>query len=183
MREAEQDVVGSPSPSLKPRCQQPCLGWMGWAASAYLGRLPQLPLWHGRPVHPGYPLQRGQRSRRVSRGHVVPGRLRDELKAEQEAFLHLSCPTHSFPSRPGACSGQHRALHELEQPFACPSPQPCPGVHRVPRWGARPAQQTHLLVQLLRGLPLSHLCQAFMKGESRRHRFNKNNPELIDILK
>jgi len=61
------------------------------AGSAYLGRLPQHPFGHRRPVHLGYPPQRGQGSRYVSRGDVVPRRLRDELKAErhQKAFLHL----------------------------------------------------------------------------------------------
>lgn len=64
-------------------------------ASAYLGGLPQHPLGHHRPVHLGYPLQRGHGSCHISRGHVVPRRLRDELKAErrQKAFLHL--PVHA----------------------------------------------------------------------------------------
>lgn len=65
------------------------------AGSAYLGRLLQHPLRHHRPIHLGYHPQRGQGSCHISRGHVVPRRLRDELKAErrQKAFLHLSIHT------------------------------------------------------------------------------------------
>lgn len=181
-------MVDRPAPSLKPKCWQPCLGWVGWTASTYLGRLPQLPLWHGHPIHAGYPLQRDQCSPCVPRGHVVPCRLWDELEAEQEAFLHLSSPAHSFTSRPGACSGWHKALHELEQPFACTSPQPCPGIPHVPQppiphVGGLTLPNKPICWYSSQGLPQSHLCQVLMKGESQRHRFNKSNPELIDILK
>lgn len=175
-------------PAVLPRTEGPGSA----AGSAYLGGLPQHPLGHCRPVGLGYLLQRGQGSRHVSRGDVVPCRLRDELKAQwhQKAFLHLSVhatllTTSRRAQEHGEVSTGHclswsslfpvlLPSHALEHPCVSQLPVPHVGGLILPNKPISWSSPQGSVAEPPVACPRERWKPKTLRDGSQRHRFKKN---------